>query len=727
VLRVLSVLFLGAWVPAVAAAGGQGVWGLETEEFRRRVQHGDYAFLRHLNYDELDLSEIHRVGDGASYYTGRVLLQLDMAEPAAKLLRLAERETPDPWSRRAAIELVSYLREHEDYEMLEAVAGPFRGRYPDEPLMALAYMEALYEQDEYGRVLEAVEASSADVRARPDTLLWEGVSAYRTGSDRWREAFDELFYEHPARIQQSRVYLFIATRESLQSQYSGTELALFRGKHVLSEGRAREAFIDFRGAVEQLASAAPLTDAEKRRLAGSTIRDVAIAGLVSNRLTDGIALLGRIEELLPEASADTRARIDEYQGRLALARGSAGEARRWLGSALAAATSDAERVRRVRYYLQALVQASPTEAALSIGGHISSVENPARFDHMLEKLSAQLVADRQWSALLAAYRSIADVEVPESISQYAVVLAAAARRGLMSLPEDISAEQLLHDAARRRESPYYAFLASAMLGSRGEGLLIEGAAPAPFEPDANTERYVAGYFDFGLMETGYQAARRYREELPPAAFLAFSEQLAEHGEVANSMRLADVLFRDPEHELSRQLLELRFPHAFHQPLSSVADQYDLPVWVFYGLVREESYFQPRVGSHAGAVGLTQLMPATAEEMAGRLRLVNAEITDPATNLQIGGYYLQYLRDRFGALTQALLAYNAGPTRLRRWNAGFGDLSGLLFVEAVPFVETRNYLRKVLVSAVYYSYLYGNSSVEDTVTLFFPRIAETGEG
>lgn len=715
---VVLALFLCS-IPNVVA-GGQGVWGLDVDEFQRRVRHGDYEFLRHLNYDDLNLSEIRRLGEGASYYTGRVLARLDMPDAASQLLQLAEREEPAPWSRSAATALVSYLSDREDYQRLERLAGPMRSRYPEETVIVSAYIEALYEQDKHEEVLAALQEESADeILGRPEALLWRGVSAYEADEAGWRDAIETLFRESPASIYQSRVYLFIAARSELQERFSDAELSLFRGKHFLSEGRAADAFAEFRTFVSEL-EPGPLAVSERRLLSDWTIRDIGVAALSANMLTEGMALLDRVRELAPSAAS---AAIEEYRGRLALARGSAEEARRLLAAALANADDEYERFRRRRYYLQALVETAPSEAAVAIGGQLSGAESAERYDPVLEELSARLVSERRWGELLAAYRGIRELSLPESISQYAVVLATAARRGLMELPAGIGAESLLAEAAQRRSSPYYALVASAMLGRSPDALLPNGPSSADFEPSTTTERYVTGYFDFGLLEEGYFAARRHRDDLPAEALVSYAERLGDRGEVANSMRLADLLYRSEDLPLSRSLLELRFPHAFHQQLSSVVGEYGLPQWVFYGLVREESYFQPAVGSGAGAIGLTQLMPATANEMAGRLRLGNPDITDPETNLRIGGYYLNYLRDRFEALTPALLAYNAGPTRLRRWTAEFGDLPGLLFSEALPFAETRNYLRKVLVSSFYYGYLYGDASAGETVRLFFPDLPE----
>jgi soluble lytic murein transglycosylase len=114
------------------------------------------------------------------------------------------------------------------------------------------------------------------------------------------------------------------------------------------------------------------------------------------------------------------------------------------------------------------------------------------------------------------------------------------------------------------------------------------------------------------------------------------------------------------------------------------------------------------------VGLTQLMPATAADMAGRIRARGGpdytekappDLTDPEINVHIGAVYLSYLGGRLESPFLALLAYNGGMNRVRRWRSGEPDLPGDLFLETIEYAETREYGRKVLAAALVYGYLY----------------------
>jgi soluble lytic murein transglycosylase len=158
------------------------------------------------------------------------------------------------------------------------------------------------------------------------------------------------------------------------------------------------------------------------------------------------------------------------------------------------------------------------------------------------------------------------------------------------------------------------------------------------------------------------------------------------------------------------------------------------------LVREESHFDAAVSSHAGAVGLSQLMPATAVDVASRMGLPRPSITDlrdPQLNLSIGAWYLDHLMGRTDTTAEALYAYNGGLTRVRRWKDQHSSLPEDIFQEMIPFPETLHYGRKILVSYTIYRYLYGSavgagseSGLDDRIALFWPEepdIREGGEG
>jgi len=152
----------------------------------------------------------------------------------------------------------------------------------------------------------------------------------------------------------------------------------------------------------------------------------------------------------------------------------------------------------------------------------------------------------------------------------------------------------------------------------------------------------------------------------------------------------------------------RYPTPHRAELQREAQAAGLDAAYVYGLIRQESRFVLDARSHVGAAGLMQVMPATAKWTAKKVGLnYNAELMhDRDFNLRIGTNYLKLVLDRFeGAQALAAAAYNAGPGRPARWRDG-PVMDAAIWAENIPFNETRDYVRKVLLGGAIYAQLLG---------------------
>ena len=151
-----------------------------------------------------------------------------------------------------------------------------------------------------------------------------------------------------------------------------------------------------------------------------------------------------------------------------------------------------------------------------------------------------------------------------------------------------------------------------------------------------------------------------------------------------------------------------FPLPFESDLRSEAARDRVDPMLVAGLIRQESAFDPKALSHAGAVGLMQMEPETAFKMARQLkvRFARARLTDPGYNLELGSRYLANLIESFGTPEAALAAYNAGEDHVMEWTTGQNYLETAEFVESIPFTETREYVQIVIRNAKVYRQIYG---------------------
>ena len=158
---------------------------------------------------------------------------------------------------------------------------------------------------------------------------------------------------------------------------------------------------------------------------------------------------------------------------------------------------------------------------------------------------------------------------------------------------------------------------------------------------------------------------------------------------------------------------LRFPVAQRATVEreTAANGID-PAWV-YALIRAESAWQPDARSHADAWGLMQLIPATGRQMARELAVPwngTSTLLDAATNIRLGTRYLAQQAERFaGSPWLASAAYNAGPAPVQRWLGQRDALPADVFIETIPYKETREYVARVLAFSVIYDWrLYGKA-------------------
>ena len=126
-------------------------------------------------------------------------------------------------------------------------------------------------------------------------------------------------------------------------------------------------------------------------------------------------------------------------------------------------------------------------------------------------------------------------------------------------------------------------------------------------------------------------------------------------------------------------------------------------------MRAETFFKAQAISPVGARGLMQLMPYTARKVASLIEgwsFRERQLMDPKVNIHLGGRYLKRLLIKFGGnIPLAAAAYNAGPHRVENWLYQFGKLDMDEFIEHIPFIETRNYVKKVVNNLNAYKRLY----------------------
>lgn len=286
-------------------------------------------------------------------------------------------------------------------------------------------------------------------------------------------------------------------------------------------------------------------------------------------------------------------------------------------------------------------------------------------------------------------------------------------------PQQVSAR--LRAAARYEES-FYGLVAHRLLGLE--------QPPRPPRPDFLTADW------------------RHVDELPAARRAAALVEIGELGLADREMRWLAMTGRPQDHvALTYLAAKLNLPatqywlshNAPPGVVPPLATRYPAPEWeplrgwrvdrsLVYAHALQESRFVTDARSRAGARGIMQLMPGTARHVAASLAVANPEdrLSDPAFNIEGGQTYLEELRDSQwtgGLLPKVIAAYNAGPGSVKKWNEQLRDNGDpLLFIESIPFAETRHYVEVVMRN--YWMYQQGDgvpsSSLDALAQGMWPR-------
>ena len=255
------------------------------------------------------------------------------------------------------------------------------------------------------------------------------------------------------------------------------------------------------------------------------------------------------------------------------------------------------------------------------------------------------------------------------------------------------------------QADFYGLLASEELGySLTAALPANAHVPtedevAAVSADAGLARALE-LIRLGIRTEGVREWQFATRRFDDARLLAASEFARRAQVYDRSIQAADRTVR--QHNFA-----LRYPAPFREVFSEYAKTYGLDeAWVL-GLVRQESRFISEARSEAGAAGLMQVMPRTARYVARKIGLRDyraKSMTEVQTNVTLGTGYLRMVLDQLGHPVLASAAYNAGPARARRWRDETRPLEGAIYVETIPFPETRDYVKKVMANAVFYAAL-----------------------
>jgi soluble lytic murein transglycosylase len=447
-------------------------------------------------------------------------------------------------------------------------------------------------------------------------------------------------------------------------------------------------------------------------------------------------------EFLDEDTPPLRYRLLYFAGRIARQREQYSLSREIFSQALELAPSKIQEDACIWYILDtALTEEIPGIVPL-VMSYIPRWNDDLYFADILDRLAYRLASGKQWASFPDILTRIEGGKDRASTAKYAYIAGRSVALGYAPAGGRKGAD-FFRLAYRAGEGAlYYRALAAFFLGEPFLDLPEASSGKAPGGPASGMSRaetvsagraedfphppemaFLLGFFDARLPRQALPYLEKLRDRLTLPELRRIGEAMEEAGLYADLIRHVSAYMSRDAYEPARRDLELSHPRPFREPVEERSNVAGFPPGLLWALVRTESAFQAEIVSQAGAVGLTQLMPSTAQEMAGRIKRQGGpdytgegepNLRNPETNLYIGTFYLDYLRGRLEHPLLSILAYNGGMNRVRRWYAASGSLPGDLFLETIEYRETRDYGRKVVSAAAVYGFLYYQVNPEEFI-------------
>jgi len=512
-------------------------------------------------------------------------------------------------------------------------------------------------------------------------------------------------------------------------EFTPGEIAAIEAHHAVYQTRYADALAAFRGfqTNDTWPAQMPQVFLEYPNL----INDLGRTLLFAPANREGHTLLTRWEATLSRQEDDLRFRIIFYAARNARRASLNTQAITLFERALALAPDYEQQDACIWYILDAVMTGSSSDFIERLRRYVPSWHNGNSYYALMERFLVKLVTAGEWRNVINTFDVLKDSN-SSSRGGFAWLIARFIEERMLNAEDRrlaaraIGAEtataqafyQIAYNAGENLLMPslYYRMKSGVALGLPLLILPEDETVPDTESAPSNALAFLLGFFENNAASFATPFIRAMERSLSSDELRAVSQALSNAEIHPLSMRLISLYVYREGFVKERRDLELMYPRPFREIIEGNAERFDITPYLLYGLIRTESAFQTAVISHAGAGGLAQLMPATARAQAIRIRDTGGpnffgpddevDRSDPYTNVYIGSYYLNYQRGSFGDMVLAIMAYNGGHFRVRRWRAA-SALPIDLLVETVPIYETRDYGRRVPAVGQIYRELYYN--------------------
>jgi soluble lytic murein transglycosylase len=694
------------------------------------LKKGDISFL--LGAEPKRMKELARLDPSAPFYAGLLVQAAGGGNGRAEILYETALESPSPRIRReTALKLSTLMLEKRDTELAERVVSRIRKLKTDEGVFVTLEASALYVLERYPEVL-------ARLRPVKEPSSWDRAFLIMAelqlpGAELQQTTLRDFFFNPPEEHSpRSRDYpqalrwvseeLGLGTGQIVfplvNTLLPPGDAAALAGRLALSMQAYSEALAHFETVIK--------TDKNLFFQYPSLLNDLGRTyQSIPSRREAGLKLFAEWDTA---KNSGLRYTLLFYSGRIRRAQGKNADAADFFTRALVHAPDKAQEDACIWYIINCTLNEKPENTPGLIKTYAPIWNDDNAFYDLLDRLSCYLTRNSKWGDVRDVLSQIRNGTDGATIAKYAYITGRAVSEGYIS-GRDLSAQDYFTIAYEEgNASFYYRALGASYLGKTVVPLKTQASHEGKTKVSKSGDlEFYQNFFVYGAGQYAYAYLREDLDNFSAPEMRVLAKIFAGEGRYLESIQITGVFMRREDYQMERADLELYYPRPFTALIEKNARDNMVKIPVFFGLVRTESAFIPDIASHAGAVGLAQIMPATAKEVAASIKRQGGpdfaatgtiDLIDPEVNVYMGAFYLKQLTDSMGSPMLALLAYNGGPSRIRRLRRQAPSLPEDIFLETIDVTETRNYGKRVMAAAAAYGYLYYGMSMDQVVADIF---------
>ncbi|WP_238614507.1 flagellar assembly lytic transglycosylase [Borrelia turcica] len=670
---------------------------------QRNLDHFD---LNHLNwlwnfdYEKQNFDEYFGIDSSSYVYVAYLFRKIGYEEKFREYMLKAIETGNDIVSQFAGVRLLEYHNARREYYEAELIGRKLYKKYEDNKYVVLGYFKSLYWQkknDEALLVLNKLDKMNFLESQLNENILFKAVLYFNIADiNESLVYFRKLFEDLPAGYLHVRAHDYLILDERF-GRLSKSFLNLVRFKALVANGKLESAINtlsnDFK---EYYNNFVFLNDVYKVFLASGRIGKALsffsnlnsvykeyYLGLINLRLktANGLhSIVGYIENSSLENKSYRLEMLNEIFSNLIFTQ----NARNYFSQNIA------------RFYTN------------------RDSSNPV-FIRILDEYILEAIQLEDYDNLYALYRNGKGVLDGVVLSRLAFINARLIYHKLIKAKSESEYGELLRSSIQYNKASYSSFMSKYLLDQNIDDF-FENNLDIDYE-QSDYESFLEGFLRFNLhayvgafvaddFKNGYRFSPNFYREL--------YDELIRHEYYYEATLVINYLVKQDNSALNRDDYKRLYPYLYSSLVKYWSKRRMLESSLVFSLIKAESSFKRDAVSRPGAVGLMQVMPSTAVDISREIKYYDYDLKQPKDNVIIGTYYLKKRIGTIGDVYKALASYNAGIGNVRKWDQAYGHMPKELFIEAIPFGQTRNYVKKILVYSVLYDALYEGKGIDSVV-------------